>query len=81
MLLLSAAALVANIVCAWLALLSNVALFVYWLYKMKKHHRNPWTNCLFFDYLSHLADFSGRLYLYIQRFICLKEGEVFLRLP
>lgn len=39
----------ANIVCAWLALLSNVALFVYWLYKMKKHHRNPWTNCLFFE--------------------------------
>ena len=39
----------ANIICAWLALISNVALFVYWLYKMNKHHRNPWTNCLFFE--------------------------------
>ncbi|MBV7362862.1 hypothetical protein KRX54_00210 [Actinomycetaceae bacterium TAE3-ERU4] len=40
---------VANIVCAWAALISNVALFVYWLYKIITTHRNPLTNCLYFE--------------------------------
>ncbi|MDO5033899.1 MAG: DUF5692 family protein [Actinomycetaceae bacterium] len=40
---------VANIVCAALALAANVALFIYWLYKIVKHRRNPLTNALFFE--------------------------------
>lgn len=39
----------ANIVCAWAALLSNVALFGYWLYKIVSTRRNPWTNALYFE--------------------------------
>lgn len=38
---------VANIVCAWLALISNVALFGYWLYKIIGQKRNPITGVLF----------------------------------
>ncbi|USR79691.1 DUF5692 family protein [Arcanobacterium pinnipediorum] len=40
---------VANIVCAWAALLFNIGLFIYWLYKIIKHKRNPLTNCLYFE--------------------------------
>ncbi len=39
----------ANIVCAWVALIFNLGLFIYWLLKIIKHKRNPWTNCLFFE--------------------------------
>lgn len=38
---------VANWVAAALALVSNVALFIYWLYKIIKHKRNPWTGVLY----------------------------------
>ena len=37
----------ANIVCAWAALIANVALFVYWLYKILKYRRNPITGVLY----------------------------------
>lgn len=37
----------ANIVCALLALVANVALFVYWLYKIVHHRRNPITGVLY----------------------------------
>ena len=37
----------ANIVCAWAALIANVALFVYWLYKILKFRRNPITGVLY----------------------------------
>ncbi|QRV02490.1 hypothetical protein JTE88_01655 [Arcanobacterium phocisimile] len=40
---------VANIVCAWAALIFNIGLFIYWLYKIIKHKRNPLTNCLYFE--------------------------------
>ncbi|WP_216379164.1 DUF5692 family protein [Arcanobacterium phocae] len=40
---------VANIVCAWAALIFNVGLFIYWLYKIIKHKRNPIKNCLYFE--------------------------------
>lgn len=39
----------ANIVSAALALASNVALFVYWVYKIAATKRNPITNALFFE--------------------------------
>ncbi len=39
----------ANIVCAVAALVSNVALFIFWLYKIVKHRRNPFTGCLYFE--------------------------------
>lgn len=39
----------ANIVCAWAALIANVALFIYWVYKIKTTKRNPLTNCLYFE--------------------------------
>lgn len=45
---------VANQVCAWAALLSNVALFGYWLYKILRTKRNPLTNALYFE----LAEFK-----------------------
>lgn len=35
--------------CTWAALIANVALFVYWLYKIIHHKRNPITNCLYFE--------------------------------
>ncbi|MDP9801530.1 hypothetical protein J2S49_001606 [Arcanobacterium wilhelmae] len=40
---------VANQICAWAALLFNLWLFGYWLYKIRVFGRNPWTNCLFFE--------------------------------
>lgn len=40
---------VANQVCAWAALVSNVALFGYWLYKIVRTKRNPLTNALYFE--------------------------------
>lgn len=39
----------ANIVSAALALVSNVAVFIYWLYKIIATRRNPITNALFID--------------------------------
>lgn len=39
----------AHIVSSALALAWNVGLFVYWLYKIVKHRRNPLTNALFFE--------------------------------
>ena len=39
----------ANIVCAALALISNIALFVYWLHKIRTTKRNPLTNALYFE--------------------------------
>ena len=39
----------ANIVCAAAALVFNVGLFVYWLYKVVVHRRNPLTNNLYFE--------------------------------
>ncbi len=39
----------ANIVCAGAALAFNIGLFIYWLYKILKHRRNPFTNCLYFE--------------------------------
>lgn len=37
----------ANIICAVLALIANVALFVYWLYKIVRYRRNPITGVLY----------------------------------
>lgn len=39
----------ANLVCAWAALIFNVGVFIYWLYKIIKYKRNPITNALFFE--------------------------------
>lgn len=39
----------ANKTCSWLALIANVALFVYWLYLIIKHKRNPFTEALFME--------------------------------
>lgn len=39
---------VANIVCAWAALIFNLGLFVYWLYKIVAKKRHPLTGCLYF---------------------------------
>lgn len=39
----------ANIIAALAALISNVALFIYWLYKIITTRRNPLTNALFFE--------------------------------
>ena len=39
----------ANIACAALALVWNIALFIYWLYKIIKNRRNPITDALFFE--------------------------------
>lgn len=40
---------VANIVCAWAALIFNLGLFVYWLYKIVAKKRHPLTGCLYFE--------------------------------
>ncbi|MGL5406808.1 MAG: DUF5692 family protein [Propionibacteriaceae bacterium] len=40
---------VANIICAVAALVFNIGLFGYWLYKIVKYKRNPLTNCLYFE--------------------------------
>lgn len=40
---------VANIVCAAAALIFNVGLFVYWIYKIVTTKRNPLTNNLYFE--------------------------------
>ncbi|MDP9833564.1 MULTISPECIES: DUF5692 family protein [Actinomycetaceae] len=39
----------ANIFSSGLALAFNIGVFIYWLYKVVKHRRNPITNALFFE--------------------------------
>ncbi|WP_067780026.1 DUF5692 family protein [Actinomyces vulturis] len=39
----------ANIACSMAALISNIALFMYWMYKIKTTGRNPLTNALYFE--------------------------------
>ncbi|MFC5280657.1 DUF5692 family protein [Arcanobacterium canis] len=40
---------VANIVCSWAALIFNVGLFIYWLYKIVSKKRHPLTGCLYYE--------------------------------